>query len=217
MARLNPDAPTVVPPQLKLVIDTKTQGQISQTVLSYNGALIPTYPTLTNLIDFITAWQAANETLYAACLSPDSTIERYSCAEVGQGTCPTAVVILAPAVAGTAGAHNLPLEMAAVQDLRSSLKGQHGRGRISMPAVPDTFTTPATSPNVLNATGHAAYSDLLASLLLGVTTSMGAWPWTIHTRPTPPATLVTRAVNVVSATTNDLLGTMRRRRPGRGI
>jgi len=216
MARNNPPAPVVTSPQLKLAIETVADGVRCQSVLSYNGQGNP-YPTLTDLQDFIAAWEAANEAQYLACLPPDAELVRYTCAEVGLGTCPTAVVLISPAEPGTAGATHLPLEMAAVQTLRSNLKGQHGRGRLSMPAVPNTFTTPATDPNILNATGHTAYAALLAALLANIATALGTWVWTIHTRPSPPSVLVNSAANVVSATTNDVLGTVRRRRPGRGI
>jgi len=118
---------------------------------------------------------------------------------------------------GTGGASQLPIEVAAVVSKYSTLKGQHGRGRSMMPSVPVNFTLPATNPNELIPAGVAAYNFLFTTVLAGLTVGAVALSPAIFTRPIKPAVLVTRAVHVTSYRIQTILGTIRRRREGRGI
>jgi hypothetical protein len=121
------------------------------------------------------------------------------------------------ALPGSVMGDGLPLEMAAIITKYSLLKGQHGRGRIYMPSVPITFTTPATSPNKINATGRTAYGDL-GDLTMAVLTSGGLnYKPVIVTRPIAPINIATRGVVISQTFTQPILGTVRRRRLGRGI
>jgi hypothetical protein len=107
--------------------------------------------------------------------------------------------------------------MAAVFQKKTALKGQHGRGRTSMPAIPNTFTTPATDPNIINATGLTAYLALANQLITPVAAGGNTWSLIVSTAPIPPVTLTTRGSIVTLITIDPTLGTIKRRKPGRGI
>lgn len=217
MARFNPSAQVVTSAVVRLVMEVDTNSTKQQVVLDYNWSVAGTTPTPADLAAFVTAWETAHQTLFLACLSPLTELSQVSAAEIHYGITPTLVLPYAPATVGTAGATNLPLSMAAVLQKKSALKGQHGRGRVSMPAVPNTFTTPAVDANVLNATGIAAYLALATQLVLPVVAGGNNWTMGISTRPTPPVVLVDRFVACNAMTVNVVLGSLDRRKPGRGI
>jgi len=170
-----------------------------------------------DLLGAITQFRANFLVAFKGVVSPKTSFFSWSAAEIHYGVTPTQIILDVATTVGTAGATSNPLEMAATIVKTSTLKGKHGRGRISMPAVPDTFITPATSPNQLNATGLAAYNALASALLAGFVGGSTTWTPCITTRPTPPATLVSNLVTVTGMATKALLGTARRRKPGRGI
>jgi hypothetical protein len=217
MARNNPAAPVINAAVARLTLTLKTQNTLQEIVLDYLYNIGLVVPTPADLSAFEAQWEANHNTLMRACLSPLTDYFQISVAEIHFGVTPTLVLPFLAGTSGTAGATNLPLEMAGTMQKKSSLKGQHGRGRLSMPAIPNTFTTPATDPNVLNATANTAYLALLNQLILPVTVAGNAWQLAISTRPTPPQTLVTNAVVVSAMTIDPTLGTARTRKPGRGI
>src|SRR4029077_10751149 len=87
-------------------------------------------------------------------------------------------------------------QVAAVIVRGTRLKGQHGSGRVMMPWVPNTFTTPATSPELLNAAGIAAYTAFMNAVFgtsapASVVAAGSTFNPAILSRPTPPSLLVT--------------------------
>jgi hypothetical protein len=212
--RVNIPAPSITGNVARIVVVTSTQSQICNNTFDY---MLPGFTAgAGDMLNLITAWRTACKTFLLACLSPLTTYLYTLCQDLANGTFVTAQYNEAGGVVGTAGATNLPLEMAAVIERYSLLKGQHGRGHISLPAVPNTFTTPASDPNIINATGVTAYSALYAALLLQLTTTGGVWSPAIITRPVPPAVLPSKGVLVAGWTLRTLLGTVRRRKEGRG-
>lgn len=119
-------------------------------------------------------------------------------------------------LAGTVAAAPLPSEMGAVVRKLSLLKGQHGRGRITTPGVPVTFTTPATNPDSLNATGTGAFTTFQNAVAANVTASGILFTPVISTTPLVPGALYTNAVVINLWSLDVTLGTARRRKPGRG-
>jgi len=117
---------------------------------------------------------------------------------------------------GVIGSTHLPKEMSAIISKYTSTKGQHGRGRNYWPAIPVSFTTPATNPNNLNATGLAAYTTLWENFnsvdIVDGAVIMYVSVYT-HVKGNSPVTL---AQNVATWVVQPILGTTRRRRPGRG-
>jgi hypothetical protein len=121
---------------------------------------------------------------------------------------------------GTAGASHLPREVSARLQKNSVLKGQHGRGGMSVGPVPTTFTTPATDPNVLNAAGLVAYGHLVTDWGAAYTIVGGSgatFSPCISTRPLLGLSVVTHAQVISHLSMDAKLGTVKRRKPGRGI
>ncbi len=129
---------------------------------------------------------------------------------------PSQIVLFAPATVGTVGAANLPLEMSVTIRKLTALKGQHGRGRISFPAVPTSFTTPAVDPNMLNAAGITAYSNIISNLTTTLIIGPHNWQPYVVMRALIPATPPTRGTPISSMLVDTVLGTARRRKEGRG-
>jgi len=118
--------------------------------------------------------------------------------------------------AGSVGATHIPIEMAAIISKYTNIKGQHGRGRNYWPAVPASFVTPGTDPNRLNATGIAAYQTLITAIdNAAITDGATVMDLCIYTRPLKGQP-VTNAQATITYIMRPLLGTVRRRRPGRG-
>lgn len=212
----SPAAAPVVTSLVRMTVATKTNGQLCENTFDYSNT--SGTPIGGNaLLTFIADWQTALQSFYLACLSPLTTLFSYTAAELHFGLTASQVFLLAPGVIGTAGATNLSLEMAATMLRYTLLKGKHGRGRIAMPAVPNTFVTPATDSNVLNATGLAAYGSLGTHLTLNIISGGDTFTPMISTRPIPPAVLVNNAGAIQKYIVPATLGTNRRRKPGRGI
>lgn len=115
--------------------------------------------------------------------------------------------------AGTGGSASADSELAIVLLKHSALKGQHGRGRTSLPAVPAGGITQSnvTLAGLLTNLGSLAVD-------MGIAASDGANNWLpcISTRSTASPRLVTSFAGITVVTVNGLLGTIRRRKIGRG-
>jgi len=215
MARNNPNVPLCTGPVIRLTVEmTNPVGQRFQIILDYMAAT-PIGVTQTVMTAFLTGWQTNCQTALRAVLGADVTITRYMTAEIETGTCPTVVTNVS--FAGTEASDSLPGTVAAVTTKYSAWKGQHGRGRIYYGGVPITFTDPTVDPNRLLGAAVTAYAAVNTALLLAVVAGGVNWNLSITTRPAPPAVLVARGTNVTILTVQQPLGTVRRRREGRGI
>jgi hypothetical protein len=167
------------------------------------------------LAAFASAWLTNMQISLLGVMSEDATLADLVVSEVALGTTPSVVsVVNLPA---TVAVHGYPTTVAACVSKHTALKGQHGRGRCYVPAVPLTFVTPATEPDTINNTGSVAYGLFASSLLTTVPAGGTSWRLAVATRPVPPVTLVTNAERVIALTLDLLLATVRRRREGRGI
>jgi hypothetical protein len=129
---------------------------------------------------------------------------------------PSIVAIIAGNQPGSVAGTHLPSEVAAIISKQTSTKGQHGRGRLYLPGVPNSFVTPGTDANRLNATGVAA-SAALATALNSATIQDGA----VNASPAVTTRVLkglptTQGQTLTTFTSRFLLGTVRRRRIGRG-
>jgi len=216
MPRNNPPAPLVTTPLIRLVPQiTDPNVVITETVFDYLcQSAITLSPSV--LASFIADWQAATLVALEGVLSDLLNVGTITCADLNPGSVPTQQVtgLTAP---GSVSAPPLPSVVAGIISKTSALKGQHGRGRNYLPGVPDTFVTSATEANQLNALGITAYNALAAKLKAPITSSGVVWSPVITTRPLPPTLIPQRAVVITGAVTIPLLGTVRRRREGRGI
>ncbi len=217
MPRNNPALPLVTSAIAQVTIGTLTNGQVCLNTFHYLSSVFATPPSLADLTALGNAWDSALDIKFKACLSPLTALYSQSVADIHYGVTPTYSVPYAPGTVGTAGATNLPLEMGVTLSRYTNTKGQHGRGRITMPAIPNTFTTPATDSNQLNATGLAAYLALCNQLLVPLTAGAITWTHVVATRPAAPSTTTDYAAAVVRYDIRSVLGTARTRKEGRGI
>jgi hypothetical protein len=217
MARFNPDLPLHGSTAIRFTVQTTTDGQECLTKFDYICTNDTTSPSLNDLISFNVAWQGALEAAFRALINPLTEITAYIVQELAYGLTPSYFNVLGSGLPGTAGTTSLPIEVAAVMKLLTTVKGQHGRGRTYYPGVPDTFITPATSANKLNVAGLAAYNSWKFLLLPLITGGTRTWQYSQLEKPVPPNTLFLRGIQITSLVMNAVLGTSRRRKVGRGI
>ena len=207
---------------MRTVVQSVTQGQQCQFTLDWmkNGGVMSV--TSADIALLMTNLDLAIRATLLGCWSPLTTYVGMYGSCLSDASVGSQQLLAAPGVIGTAGATSLNLMLTAVVHKQSAVKGKHGSGRFSIPAIPNTFSTPATDANVINGTGVAAYNLLLSALNFsplvggGVTCSQ-----CITTRPVPPATVVSRASTVLALPSGMILrpimGSARRRKEGRGI
>jgi hypothetical protein len=214
--RNNPLPPPYTGQPIRIVLQTRTSGQVCQNVFDY---VSPTPLTLTagRLLTFAANWNSAMGAALQGILTADTVFLDTLAEDINPGIVPTqssaGLTGLTPTVAG----HSLPIEMGATMSKKSALKGQHGRGRITLPAVPISFTTPATDPNNLNGTGLTAYGVLEALLEGVISDGVVNYSPVITVRPVAPATIPSHGAPIILFKTQLLMGTARRRKEGRGI
>lgn len=120
-------------------------------------------------------------------------------------------------LAGTVAGSSLNGMLSAVVTKYSPLKGQHGRGRIMHGPIPTSFTTPALDPYRVNAAGLAVYQTLYNQIMANAVVIAGqSFTPFILTRPVPPANQITRGAAWLRYVVEPVMGTVRRRREGRG-
>jgi hypothetical protein len=216
VARNNPPLPTLANNVVRLTISMLTSGNVQEVSFCYYPATsISLTPAI--LTQLATDWWTTFGTDFAALLTADTQIVGIYAADISPGTTPTQFKTLTSTFGSQSG-HALPLTDAAVLTWGTQFKGQHGRGRTYMPAIPIGFTTPATDINRLNATpAIAAYSAFTAAMLTSVSSSARTWGFMIVTRPSPPAVIPTKGAYVFTWQVQPVIGTIRRRREGRGI
>lgn len=117
---------------------------------------------------------------------------------------------------GTVAVPPLPSVNAAVMSKATGVRGQHGRGRNYFPAVPTNFVVPATDPDRLTVAAVANYMAFVNALnttaiVDGATQVLPAiFTRTLHGLPVATAALV------LTMRMSSILGSVRRRRLGRG-
>lgn len=217
MPRFNERLPVITGDVYRATVSTVSSNVICQTTHDFLTVDVAANRYVT-MGTFVTRFTAIFKAAYLNCLTTSTTMTRVdvSCLS-SQAPVTRFATINEP---GTVTGNFLPLEMAANCQRRTTIRGQHGRGRFLMPAVPISFCTPATNPNNLNATGLASY-NILATLFTEAIVPIAPETLTffpcISERPIPPLQIVSRAeyTNVCFALAQ--LSTARRRRPGRGI
>lgn len=214
--RVNTPAPPVTGQVVRIVLQTNTENQTCQNTFDYM-ALAPVIFSAAKLKALADAFMTGNLAFLQAVLPTDTDFLPTLAEDVSVGIFPTQQSAIGVGGTGTITGHHYPLETGVTIARQAGIKGQHGMGRYTMPAVPLSFVTPAADPNRLNATGLTAYTTLATSLLGNLSDGAVNYSPVIATRPVPPANVVSRAALILSSTVRTLLGTARRRKPGRGI
>jgi hypothetical protein len=213
--RNNAPLPPVPGAAVRNIVQTVHDGQKCENTIDYRTPS-SFLPSAADLVAAAAAWITHHSASFLGCLTADTTLFGVLCARLDTLSVPTAFSSGASAP-GTVAGHNLPIEMAAVIRKVTGVKGQHGRGRVSLPAVPIGFTTPAADANNINGTGVAAYATFAGVLLSGFVVGVIVYAPALLQRPTPPATIYTLGTVLTGFTPDLLLGTVRRRKLGRGI
>jgi hypothetical protein len=212
--RTNPPLPAVgtTGGVVQYVIQGTIEGQMTLSTFMFNG-FVPN-PTQTQLTTLLSNISTGVFTKYTAMLSSDWLAVREMLKVVHRADIATVISTAHAASVGGRPAGHEPTEVAGIFLRTSGVKGQHGRGRVSVPAV---YTGDVSSSNwtgVALALVQAAFN--LA--LVGVQYSDGTnnWQYCIGQRSNSPPRLIVGAANVVTQTASLLLGTVRRRKIGRG-
>jgi len=212
MPRINPPLPALGGPAYRIEILLQEDGQEVQTNIDY--AAISGVPVPGEELALLAAFDAQVFAHLAAVFTTSTVIHGYKV------TCLTDITRIpkygaAFGASGTVAGNHIPLEMSAIMRKLTNTKGQHGAGRMYFPAVPSSFLTPATNANELNAAAVTAYgllgTDFLAALTVGAKTFFA----NLVTRPSTNINYTLGQI-ILSFTPVALLGTQRRRRPGRG-
>lgn len=214
--RVNAPLPALATGAIRVILRTSTNLQVCENTFDYiDQAVRPITPAL--LQGVAIAFQVVTAVNLPAILSPQTTLVDLLAISLTDISVPTQTVPYAPATVGTVVGATLPLEMGVILRKGVGIRGQHGIGRVTMPAVPVSFTTPAVDPNVLNAAGILAYTNFIGSAATALFVGGAFVTPALTTRPTPPATNASRGAVLTTWVPVSLLGTARRRREGRGI
>jgi len=214
MARTNAIPPAITGDVYRMSIYSTSQSQVCINSWDYMGNTFASNPS-TNMVNLLNAWALTIQTPYANCVATLCRLNYFLCQCISSNTAPTVQKTIG--ASGGVAQPPLPLEMAAILKKLTGLKGQHGRGRIFVPAVPTSFTTPATDPNVINSVGNLAYTALAIAFLTAQTAGGNTYVPVVSKRPVGPVNVVTNAAVCIDGVINPLLATQRRRKIGRGI
>lgn len=188
------------------------EAQLTLNILYYQDQT-GTVASIANLNAFLSAWKLANQTFMLACSSSDWAVTQYKAQYVNAvGIIPQYLAVVGGA--GTGAAPHEPTTVAAILSKYSMVKGQSGRGRYYIPAVPtQVVLLSALTPAGLNT--NQVYGGSINTPIVGagVTYTSGVFSRRGYNKVTgtgggfsPLTTCTARA----------LLGNVRRRRIGRG-
>jgi len=217
MPRHNVRQNTLIAPAVRIIQQVRVQGQLCEIAFDWIARTAFTLTT-SEMLSLISAHNSNSDVELLDCLSDQAVVENQVAISLTDASVPTVNLPRSVLNVGTAGVHNLPLEMSATLAKYTPLRGQHGRGRMSMPAVPVSFTTPATDPNLLNAAGITAYGAYIAKLVGTLTTATPkVWDPAVTERPVTPDIITSRGGIINLMIVRPVLGTARRRKEGRGV
>ena len=208
--RNNPALPAIIPNLWKIVLKGRIEVQATQNTFYYaDGGAVLTAATETLAI---AAWQAAFAVNWPGMTSTDWLAESVTMECVNL---PLRVPVSRPAIVGMNGAiagGHVGTEQAIIVLRNSGVRGQCGRGRISIPGVPLTFVT-GSSLNVVGLGGMVANGGIIGTgfVVGAVTYTPQIYSKGSHAFPTQGAS------PILSVTFDNVLGTCRRRKLGRGI
>lgn len=211
--RVNPSLPTVGSTQgvvLYKVVGS-IESQLTINTFYYLGPV--NNPTLTQLTTLLTAISSLIFSNYKACLSADWSLTRETLDVVHRvdinGVISTANV---PAAGGRPALHE-PTEIAVIILRKSAFKGQHGRGRISLPGI---STSDVGASTIIGTALPTALVGLRGQMVLTASDGVNTWTPCIAQRTNISPHFIVAAAPITTTSHNLLLGTVRRRKIGRG-
>jgi hypothetical protein len=210
--RNNPHLPPV--PANSSVVEIKMigaiEGQLTVNTFYYVAPVIPSALTLGSLLS---QWTSTFFTAYAACVSADWSCTKVRADVVSRNDIAGTDNTSTSGSPGTRPAGHEPTQMGIVVIRVSNVKGQHGRGRYTFPAVSSGDVTNSTITSNPLKTSLTAFQTALFNT---VSDGVNNWSPVIAERsPTTPR-LVIGTAPLTNQHTNLILGTIRRRKIGKG-
>lgn len=187
------------------------ENQLTVTTFYYMGGV--GLPTALQLGTLMLNISAVLRVLYLNCIAADWTLTSERIDIVNVNTVQGQTSITNAGSVGTRVAPHLPTQMAAVILRQCNVKGQHGRGRISLPAISAGDCTEST---ITLAAEKTALTNLSNAFFTTATDGINVYIPVIAQRSPASPRLVTGASALTGARVNLLLGTIRRRKIGRG-
>jgi hypothetical protein len=205
--RSNPSLPAAVPNLFEVVVQGTIDSQMTINTFYFadgGAALIAN-----SEFNIGAGWVAAFGTLFRASVSSDwsSLLVKVQCL-----TTPTRIPgVTSWITSGTGPAGHAPTTVCVTCYRGSNVKGQAGRGRFSLPAVPLSWLT----SSAINATGVTALNATVTSLGTGFTASGVTYVQQIVSRKNKNGPVL-GAAPLLTQGYRTLTGTCRRRKIGRG-
>jgi len=211
--RTNPPAPQV--PVGSSVMRYRIQGSIEgqMTISSFDYIGPVASPNLTQLSTLLVNARAQLLSYYRACVSADWTVTNESINIVNRNDILGIVSVVSAGQAGGRAAGHVPTEVAQPLIKLTPLKGQHGRGRLSLPAI---AVADVTASKISAAAELTNITTLETQMILNVSDGANQWTPCVSQRSTVAPKLVIGTSLLQAVTTSALLGTIRRRKIGRG-
>jgi hypothetical protein len=207
--RFNPMPPAPTLNVYRVRLGGVVEGQQTMNTFYYDDGMPVGSATTASLTELFNAFTGAGgvTTAYDAAVSSDWTFSNLT---IDCPTSPTlAASVVSPLVAGTGPAGHEPNQVAVTLAKTTAWKGQHGRGRISLPAVPTVWVSQTLLINTV------AIGALVTKMKQALTGASHTFTPGLLSRATPPSTTLgyMPLTNVVIRT---VLGSCRRRKPGVG-
>lgn len=212
--RNNPQLPAALPNVVQLTLFFTLENQICLNNLYYfDGGLTA---SITLLTSFLSAWVTAHQAALLGILSADTTFTQVKAFYTNVPAIIPQYQIIPAGTVGTGGSGHEPTPISVVFSKASNIKGQSGRGRFYSVGVPPAAVTGSTlTPSTAFQTNAALWvTHMNNNLVVGANSYL-------------PGIFSRRGYNKVSGagggfsglTTvyiRQILGTVRRRRLGRG-
>lgn len=210
--RISPNLITV--PVGATVVEIKMQGSIeAQMTINTFYYIASVIPTTLQLSTLLLNWQNTFIPLLRACMSSDWTLTKVRIDVVNSNSTAGQDNTTSAGLAGLRGAGHEPTQMGMVSRRVSGVKGQHGRGRFTLPAP---ATADITNSTITAAALITAFGTLHTALFGTVSDGVNNWTYVIAQRSPVAPRLVTATAPVAVMGLNLVLGTIRRRKIGRG-
>jgi len=196
---------------VEYVFTTEAEGQYCINGLTYYTA---TNTLLTsNLTAALTSIGNLVRPAILACMSLDGSLISEKLLVVSNNTTQGVTSVAAAGAAGSRPTLHEPLTVAAIINKHSTLKGQHGRGRMAVACI---SSSDCTNSYITVAAEKTALTSLCTAMYATGTDGTNTYYPCIATRATISPRLVTNYTLMTPPTPNFLLGTVRRRKIGRG-
>lgn len=205
--RINPPLPAAVPNLFEVIVQGLVEGQVTINTFYYadgGGALIAA--TEQNIA---AGWITAFGAQFRAACSSDWTL---TSVKVLCLTSPNRMPFVSvQSLAGTGPAGHEPTQIGFVVVRKSGVRGQAGRGRVTMPAMPTTWVT-GSILSALGITGVGAFQAMPSTGFVASTVTYTAQIVSKKNKSGPAL----GASPVLTSIASPTVGTVRRRKLGRG-